>query len=125
MRDRGSRSARVVKLGAGQDVGLVPWWDSEAVSMFEFRVAAVFQVSGRDGLIVAGTVLNGVVRPGDALRDAGTGRRFEVLGIDLACPRPRREHHDIGLLVPRAAQDVAVPGRIWVADSGNDVGTAL
>jgi hypothetical protein len=84
---------------------------------FEFQVTDVFQISGRAGLIVTGTVLQGEVRPGTLLRDAASGCSFDLLGIELACPRPRRDHHEVGLLVPRTVQDFAVPGRIWIAEA--------
>jgi hypothetical protein len=88
-----------------------------SVATFEFEVTGVFHISGRDGLVVTGMVLQGEVRPGAQLRDVATGKTFTLLSIDVAPARFTRGRPELGLLVSADAEDVAVVGRIWTASS--------
>ena len=78
---------------------------------FRFRVEAVFDIRGRRGLVVAGVVLDGVARAGDALVDTATGRALRLLGIDMVCGRAGQ----ITLVIDRADRDCATPGAVWAA----------
>ncbi|MBM0225597.1 MULTISPECIES: hypothetical protein [Micromonospora] len=53
------------------------------MTRFEFRVTDVFDIRGRRGLLVVGTVLQGIARSSTRLRDVSTGHSFGLLGIDL------------------------------------------
>ena len=90
------------------------------MTVFQFQTTGVFRVSGRAWLVVTGRVLQGETRAGAVLRDVDTGETFELMGIDMACPRPRRASHDIGLLVDPAVELVAAPGRIWTASDPDE-----
>jgi hypothetical protein len=72
-------------------------------------------VQGRRGLLVVGTVLQGIVRPGVTLRDVATGHSFGLLGIDLHCSQSS-EMSGFALVVDRAERDYVQPGRVWIAD---------
>ncbi|GAA4578397.1 hypothetical protein GCM10023176_54200 [Micromonospora coerulea] len=101
-------------LGAGP-----PRWHSPgtltAVTRFEFRVTDVFDIRGCRGLLVVGTVLQGIARSSTRLRDVSTGHSFGLLGIDLHCSRSP-DMSGFALVVDRAERDYAQPGRVWVAD---------
>jgi hypothetical protein len=85
------------------------------VTTFEFRITDVFDIQGRRGLLVVGTVLHGLARPTTVIRDVATGHSFALLGIDLACGRSR-DRGGFALVVDRAERDYAQPGRMWVAN---------
>jgi hypothetical protein len=84
------------------------------VAAFAFRVTDVFDLSSRSVLLVAGTVLDGVVRPDDVLRDVQSGHSFRLRGIDLVCGRNRAAAGRFALMVDRADRAYAEAGRLWV-----------
>jgi hypothetical protein len=86
-----------------------------AVPTFEFRVTDVFDIRGRRGLLVVGTVLQGVAQSSTRVRDVLTGHSFGLLGIDLHCSR-NPDISGFALVVDRVELDYAQPARLWVAD---------
>lgn len=87
---------------------------TRVVTTFQFRITEVFDVQARPGLLVAGVVIHGAVRPGDVLREAATQHSFPLLGIDLACGRVPGSG-GFSLIVDRAHRDYVQPGRILIA----------
>jgi hypothetical protein len=84
------------------------------MATFEFMITDVFDLEGRGGLLVVGTVLQGAARPATVLCDVATGHSFALLGIDLACGRSP-DSAGFALVVDRAEHDYVQPGRVWVA----------
>jgi hypothetical protein len=75
-----------------------------------FKVNEIFDIAGRDGLLVHGTLVGDPITPGDILRLRGSEQNVPVLSIDF--PGPKSAGDEFVIMVPRQLARVPVPGDV-------------
>lgn len=79
-----------------------------------FSVETIFDLKGEGGLLVAGWILGGVIRPGMTLGD-GTGAQTTVLTVEFESPEDRRTGQTT-LLLARTTPSPVSEGTVLVIE---------
>jgi hypothetical protein len=79
-----------------------------------FSVETIFDLKGQGGLLVAGWILGGVIKPGMILGD-GTGVQTTVLTVEFESPEDRRTGQTT-LLLARTTPSPVIQGTVLVVE---------